>query len=192
MVHIRHFDYINDKWFFSVCCSETVYKFLTLKKVTVCKARRPTLWFSENISASIQAKNKTKRTFERSGSGNDRNIYHRLKNKLKASIRQAKIDYLKSSMAKAKSCPQMAAQMWAHVNSVSGRQEVKKDNKISLSLDVINDHFQNIAVTKQHKSAANKFVFPEILVSTVLSYLSSLDITKETGPNGHFFEGNIE
>ena len=39
---------------------------------------------------------------------------------LKASIRQGKIDYLKSAMAKAKSCPKMAAQMWARVNSVLG------------------------------------------------------------------------
>jgi len=172
-------------------------KFLPLKKVAVRKARRPTPWFNENISASIRAKNKAKQTFERSGSDSDRNIYRRLKNELKASICQAKIDYLKSSMAKAKSCPQMAAQIWARVNSVLGRQEVKEDNKLSLPLDVINDHFQNIAVTKQHKSAAeydlpsltaannlSQFVFPEIPVSTVLSHLSSLDITKATGPDG--------
>ena len=101
-------------------------------------------------------------------------------------------------MAKAKSCPQMAAQMWACVNSVLGRQVVvKEDNKLSLSLDVINDHFQNIAVTKQHKSAAeydlpskpaannlSQFVFPEIPVSSVLSHLSLLDTTKATGPDG--------
>jgi len=38
-------------------------------------------------------------------------------------------------MVKAKSCPLMAAHMWARVNSVLGRQEVKEDNKLSLSLD---------------------------------------------------------
>ena len=192
------FDNINDKWlFFCTLLQECLDKFLPLKRVTVHKARRPTPWFNETISANIRAKNKAKRTFERSASDSDRDIYCRLRNELKASIRQAKVDYLKSSMAKAKSCPQMAAQMWARVNSVLGRQEVKEDNKSSLSLDMINDHFQNIAVTKQHRSAAefnlpsqstannfNQFVFPEVSVSTVLSHLSSLDTTKATGPDG--------
>jgi len=147
------FDDINDNWFFfCTLLQDCLDKFLPLKKVTFCKAR-PTPWFNENISASIQTKNKT---FERSGSDSD--SYRRLKNKLKASICQAKIDYRKSSMAEAKSCPQMAAQMWAHVNSVLGQQEVKEDNKLSLSLDVINDHFQNIGVTKQHKSVAEYMI----------------------------------
>ena len=53
-----------------------------------------------------------------------------------------KTDCLKLSTAKAKSCPRMAAQMWVRVNSVVGRQEVKGDSELSLSPDVINDHFQ--------------------------------------------------
>ena len=62
---------------------------------------------------------------------------------------------------------------------------------------MINDHFQNIAVTNQHRSAAEydlpsqsrssdhgQFVFPVVFVSTVLSHLSLLDTTKATGPDG--------
>ena len=73
---------------------------------------------------------------------------------------------------------------------------VEEDNKFSLSLDLINDHFQNTAVTKQHKSAEydlpsqsaannlSEFVFLEIPVSTVLYHLSPLDTTKATSPDG--------
>jgi len=88
----------------------------------------------------------------------------------------------------------MAAQMWSRVNSVLGHQDVKQDVNPSLSLDMINGHFQNIAVSNHHRSAAeydkstasnlDRFVFPEVSVSTVLSHLSSLDATKATGPDG--------
>ena len=60
----------------------------------------------------------------------------------------------------------------------------------------IESHFQNVAVTKQHRSAGeydlpsqstadvfSQFVFPEILFHC-LAYLSSLDTTKATGPGG--------
>ena len=172
---------------------------MPLKKVIVHKSRRPTPWFNENISTLIRRKNKAKQAFERSRTDSDGAIYRKLKNELKAFIRQAKIDYLKSSITKAKSCPQMAAQMWAQVYSVLGRKAVKEDKKLSLSLDLINDHFQTVAVTKQHRSAADydlpsqsqsttddfsQFIFPEVSVSTVLSHLSSLDTTKATGPDG--------
>ena len=49
----------------------------------------------------------------------------------------------------------MAAQIWARVNSVVGRQEVKGDSELSLSPDVINDHFQTVAITKQHRNATD-------------------------------------
>ena len=113
-------------FFFCTLLQECLDRFLPLKKVTVHKARRPTPWFSKNILARIRAKNKAKQAFEKSGSDSDGDIYRRMKNELKASIRQAKIDYLKSSITKVKSCPQMATQMWARVNSVLGRQVVKE------------------------------------------------------------------
>jgi len=96
---------------------------------------------------------KLKQYFEKTGCDLDGDIYCSLKNKLRASICQAKVDYLKSSIAKSKPCPQMAAQMWSRVNSVLGRQGIKQDVNPSLSLDMINDHFQNIAVSNHHRSA---------------------------------------
>ena len=82
---------------------------LPLKKVIVHKARRPTPWFNDTISEGIQTKNKAKQTFEKTGSNLDENIYRNLKNKLKASICQAKVDYLTSSIAESKSCPQVVS-----------------------------------------------------------------------------------
>ena len=111
--------------YFCTLLQNCLEKFLPLKRVTVYKARRPTPWFTDTISTSIRNKNNAKRTFERSGSDLDRDIYRKLKNELKSSIRKAKVDYLKSSIAMAKSCPQMAAQMWVRVNSVLGWQDVK-------------------------------------------------------------------
>ena len=82
------------------------------------------------------------------------------------------------------------------MNSILGRQDVKPAAKPLLSLDMINDHFQTIAVTDMHRSAMeyelpphstasnpSQFVFPEISASTVLSHLLSLDTTKATGPD---------
>ena len=70
------FDDINDKY--HTLLQDCLDKFLPLKRVTVHKARRPTPWFNDSISASICNKNKTKRTFERSGSDLDRDIYRKL------------------------------------------------------------------------------------------------------------------
>ena len=62
---------------------------------------------------------------------------------------------------------------------------------------MINDHFQKIAITDEHRSATeyklssystasdpSQFSFPEISASTVLSRLLSLDTAKATGPDG--------
>ena len=66
-----------------------------------------------------------------------------------------------------------------------------------LSLDSINDHFQNVAISCQHQPASSYvlpsdseidndscFSFNEIPVSVVLSHLNNLDVTKSTGPDG--------
>ena len=66
-----------------------------------------------------------------------------------------------------------------------------------LSLDSVNDQFQNVAITSKHKPAShfvlpsddvinndNCFNFNMISVLTVLSHLTSLDVTKSTGPDG--------
>ena len=53
------FDDVNDKWFYFCTLLQNCFdKFLPLKRVTVHKARRPTPWFNDNISASMWNKNK--------------------------------------------------------------------------------------------------------------------------------------
>ena len=63
-----------------------------------------------------------------------------------------------------------------------------------MPLDSINNIFQNVALTDRHKSAESftvpadshdaAFQFGELSVEVVLSYLSSLDVSKATGPDG--------
>ena len=67
----------------------------------------------------------------------------------------------------------------------------------TLSLDLINDHFQTVTISSQHQPASSYvlpsgseinnddcFSFGEVSVSTVLSHLNTLDVTKLTGPDG--------
>ena len=63
----------------------------------------------------------------------------------------------------------------------------------SVSLDSINDFFQTVAISSKHQSAdscvlpacgTGDFSFDRISISTVLSHLSTLDVSKSTGPDG--------
>ena len=109
-------------------------------------------------------------------------------------VRQAKVDYLRSSISRARSSPRMAAQMWSRINSVIGRPYQKQAGLTPLvSLDSINEFFQTVAVSDSHEAASKfsledinddkAFQFNEISVDVVLSHLSSLDVTKSTGPD---------
>jgi len=67
-------------------------------------------------------------------------------------------------------------------------------NNLALPLDSINNFFQNVALTDRHKSVESfnvptdshdaAFQFGELSVEVVLSCLSSLDLSKATGPDG--------
>ena len=124
-------------------------------------------------------------------------MYKKLKNQLKTAIRNEKINPLPSLMTKAKVCPQLAAHLWTQVNSIIGQRKCVNNHTSVLSLDSINDHFQNVEVSGRHEPAssyvlpsddgtnnANCFSFDVIPVSTVLSHLNSLDVSKSTGPDG--------
>ena len=101
----------------------------------------------------------------------------------------------KFSISKVRSSPRMAAQMWSHINTVIGRPSQGKAGVTPLaSLDSINEFFQTVAVSDHHKAAstfsfeaetnkANSFDFDQISTDVVLSHLSSLDVTKSTGPD---------
>ena len=191
------YDDINDKWgYFYTLLQECLNKFLPLK-VTSRKSKRPTPWFNDDILQQIRLKNKAKRTFERSRQEEDKIMYKIHKNKLKTTIREAKINSLTSLMSKAKVCPQLAAHLWSKVNFIIGRQKCVNGATPQLSLDSINDHFQNVAVSGEHQPAScyvlpsgseinndDCFLFDELPVSVVLSHLNTLDVTKSTGPDG--------
>jgi len=99
---------------------------------------------------------------EKTNSDEDLGTYRRHKNKLKSMVRQAKIDYLRSSISRARSSPRMAAQMWSHINSVIGRPYQKQAGVTPLaSLDSINEFFQTVAVSDSHE-AASKFSLEDI------------------------------
>ena len=154
------YDDIDDKWsYFYALLQECLDKFLPLKKVTSQKSKRPTPWFNNEILQQIKLKNKAKRIFERSRLEGDGIIYKKYKNELKTSIRNAKINCLKSLMTKAKLCPQLAADLWSQVNSIIGRRQCINKTTPMLSLDLVNDQFQNVAITSQHKPASH-FVLP--------------------------------
>ena len=183
--------------FFHHLLQECLSSFLPLRPIFSKRSKRPTPWFTPEIADKIKAKNKGKHLFERMQLESDKARYKKLKNNLKLTIRQAKIDHLQSSLSQIKSSPAMAAQMWRRVNSIIGRPAhsvPKCSDDLSLQLDSINNFFQNVALTDRHKSAESfnvpadshdaAFQFGELSVEVVLSCLSSLDVTNATGPDG--------
>ena len=84
--------------------------------------------------------------------------------------------------------------MWSCINAVIGCSKSHKSViGDSVSLDSINNFFQTVAISSKHQSAdsyvlpacdTGDFSFDRITVSTVLSHLSTLDVSKSTGPDG--------
>ena len=115
------YDNIDDKWdFFKTILLDVLDAFAPLREVFSKNSRRPTPWFSDALSEKIKLKNRTKQKFDRSDDPGDKLIFQKLKNDLKATIRQAKIDYLQSIMLQSKSSPKRAADLWARVNNIIG------------------------------------------------------------------------
>ena len=104
------FDDINDKWcIVHTLLQDCLSSFLLLKSE---KSKRPTPWFTLEIANKSKLKNKAKRIFEKTQLESDRARFKSLKNNLKSTICQAKIDYLKSSLSQVRSSLRMTAQMW--------------------------------------------------------------------------------
>ena len=110
-------------------------------------------------------------------------------------IHDAKTSYLRDAVSKARANPRLAAYMWKCVNGVIGRDKSQKTAfPQGISLDIINEFFQSVAIGPQHHPAGdydissgedigNKFMFTKIDYSIVFNYLSSLDVKKSTGPD---------
>ena len=89
----------------------------------------------------IKFKNVAKRKFIRSGDSCDKLIFQKLKNDLKSSIRQAKINYLQSIMLQSRSSPRRAADLWTCVNHIIGHfKQHKSITCDTLPLDLLNGH----------------------------------------------------
>ena len=93
------------------------------------------------LSRKIKAKNRAKRVFERTGNLDDKLVFRKLKNDLKYTIRQAKLDFLQSTLAQSKSNPSRAAYMWSCVNDIIGRSKGHKLISDEISLDSLNCFF---------------------------------------------------
>ena len=143
-------------------------------------------------------KNKAKRKADRTGDPTDSRVsFFRMKNYLKDAVRQAKVNYLESLVSKSRRVPGCAAEVWSYVNAMFGHTKSYQSPQQDLgSLNSINDYFQTVAISSDHRCAndfvvpadssvgADPFVFSEISVSSVLSHLQSLDPKKSTGPDG--------
>lgn len=191
------FDDINDQWvFFHTVLEECLNYFLPLRKVYSKKSKRPTPWFSEDISNFIKMKNQAKKKAEWSNLEGDWIIYRACKNTLKSLIRQAKLQFISNSIFCTKSHPHVAAQLWSRINVVLNRSTLPPASfDASIPLDTLNSFFQTVAVTPHHQPArcfvlpdnnisGAGFSFDDISVDTVFRHLSSLDVRKSAGPNG--------
>ena len=125
----------------------TLQSFAPLKRVCSKYSRRPIPWISDTNLEKIKLKHKLKHATERSGDADDRSLYKKCKNKLKADICQAKIDYLQSSVLQCKGCPKRAADMWSRIKNVIGRSSHDSATNDKISPDLINDFFQNVAIS---------------------------------------------
>ena len=98
-------------------------------------------------------------------------------------------------MSQARGNPKLAAYMWKCVNGVIGRDNSRKTEfPQCVSLDIINEFFQSVAIGAEHHPArdydislnncvGDKFMLPMVDDSTVFAHLSSLDVKKSTGPD---------
>ena len=126
--------------------------FAPLQRVFSRNSKRPTPWFSDVLSEKIELKNRAKQKFDKSGGPNDKEIFRRLKNDLKATICQAKIHYLQSVMLQSKT-PMRAANLWSHVNNIIGHSREHKTVVCdTLSLDLLIT-FQTVAISPTHWGA---------------------------------------
>ena len=122
--------------------------FALLRKVSSRRAKRPTLWFNDCIAANIKEKNHAKQIAVQSGGE------RKLKNELMVIIREAKTSYLWDAMSKAWANSKLAAYMCKCVNGVIGRDKSgRTEFPRSVSLDIINEFFQSVAIGIQRHPA---------------------------------------
>ena len=105
-------------------------------------------------------KNQAKKRAEWSNLEGDWIIYRACKNNLKSLIRQAKLDFISSSISCTKSCSHVTAQLWSCISIVLNRSTLPPASlNAPIPLDTLNHFFQTVAVTPLYQPA-QCFVLP--------------------------------
>ena len=136
---------------------------------------------------AIKEKNKAKRHAVRTRDPHDLAAYKQLKNRLKVSVHEAKLSYLRLLVKQPKQNPHLSGQLWRSVNDIIGKPK-PHDSGISANVfpDSVDDFFCNVAVNDAHQPAelfvaspssiAGSFQFTDISAETVLHMIECLDI----------------
>ena len=90
------FDDIDDKWhFFKSCLYYVLNQYAPLKRVVSKFSKRPTPWLTDDLLLAIKVKQRAQRQAAKTHHPDDIAVYKKLKNKLKSSIHQAKLQYIR-------------------------------------------------------------------------------------------------
>ena len=84
-------------------------EFAPLHRVTCKNSGHSTPWFSDSIARMIKEKQRARHLAQRTGNVDNWSMYRRLKNQLKAIVRQAKVDYLLCAIRQSRQCSRKAA-----------------------------------------------------------------------------------
>jgi len=126
-------------------------------------------------------------------------VYKKLKNKLKASIHEAKLQYLHSLLEKSKSDLRIFHDLLSGVNDIIGRRKSPPSAaNANLSSDLLNNFFSTVAISDEHqptthyispsctKQSGSSFHFTSISTQTLLQHLNIRKSIGLDGLSGHF------
>jgi len=136
---------------------------------------------------AIKEKHKAKQKAVGTRDPHDLATYKRLKNRLKVSVHEAKLSYLKFLVTQSKRNPHLSSQLWKNVNDIIGRSKLHDFGlSTNVSPDSVNEFLCNVAVTNAHLPAeqfvaspsfsSGSFQFAVISADTVLCMLGCLDV----------------
>ena len=91
-----------------------------MKRVHYINFKWPTPWLTQDILSAISAKHKVKCNAEHTHDPGDVDHYKSIKNSLKAMIRAAKLEYVRSLLTHSHCSPKFAAALWSEVNEIIG------------------------------------------------------------------------
>ena len=146
------FDDIDDKWhFFKPCLYYALNQYAPWKRALSKFLKTHTPWLTDNLLLVIKVKQHAQRRAARTHHRDDIAVYKKLKNKLKSSIHEAKLQYLRLLLEKSKSDPH---DLWSGVNDIIERCKSPTSAKnADLSPDLLNNFFSTVAISDKHQPA---------------------------------------